>query len=405
MKTKSLWFATAAAVVLTGMTMMTSCSKDDFELPEVIESEVYDEGRAEEVKAEVGTEGTKLSYESWIMVRGITRASFDNKVSVTLNNTLNTVNQVIEVTSWQMGEERTGISYKEGDVREDGFVTITDSILVYSVAFDNFSFNYELVYQVPVYDDGVTEQQMPYHRYENIVDKGGSLTDLDPLNDGDYVYARKLYQHVIEVTFGGKVYEVTANITLLRRLGSADEPYVVKSRLISYGASVVNDAVLSMLIVEQTWSDGRVEEKHYNVNLNAYVIEEALDEISISGYKNDLKILNSVVGEGKLRPRLQEDRFVTSFTCKQEYVVNYNYFTISLILAHDVATYDDGVSTFEFPTFEFVKITDETTFTFNNSSQDEQGAYDVYIFKHHIVAEFDELRPEGEAVTSVVVRK
>ena len=44
MKTKSLWFATAAAVVLTGMTMMTSCSKDEPLLPEVIESEVYDEG-------------------------------------------------------------------------------------------------------------------------------------------------------------------------------------------------------------------------------------------------------------------------------------------------------------------------------------------------------------------------
>ena len=50
MKQKDLWFATAAAVVLTGMTMMTSCSKDDYELPEVIESEVYDEGEAGEVR-------------------------------------------------------------------------------------------------------------------------------------------------------------------------------------------------------------------------------------------------------------------------------------------------------------------------------------------------------------------
>ena len=405
MKTTSLWFAVALGAALTGMTMMTSCSKDDFELPEVIESEVYDEGRAEEVKAEVGTEGTTLSYESWIMVRGTTRASFDNKVSVILNNTLNTVNEEIEVENWNMGEVRTNVSYKEGDVREDGFVTVTDSILVYSVAFDNFSFDYELVYQVPVYDDGVTEQQMPYHRYENIVDKGGSLTDLDPLNDGDYVYARKLYQHVIEVTFGGEVYEVTANITLLRRLGSADEPYVVKSRLISYGASVVNDAVLSMLIVEQTWSDGRVEEKHYNVNLNAYVMSETLREITITDYKDDLKIINGVINDGKVYSRNQEDKFVTSYVCEQVYTVNYNYFSVSLTLVHDIAVYDDGVSTFEFPTFEFGKITDETTFTFNNSSQDEQGAYDVYIFKHRIVAEFDELRPEGEAVTSVVVRK
>ena len=76
---------------------MTSCSKDDYELPEVIESEVYDEGEAGEVRAEVGTEGTQLSYESWIMVRGITRASFDNKVSVTLNSELKNVSAVCPV--------------------------------------------------------------------------------------------------------------------------------------------------------------------------------------------------------------------------------------------------------------------------------------------------------------------
>ena len=66
----------------------------------MIESEVYDEGEAGEVRAEVGTEGTQLSYESWIMVRGITRASFDNKVSVTLNNAFNNVDSVIEVGSF-----------------------------------------------------------------------------------------------------------------------------------------------------------------------------------------------------------------------------------------------------------------------------------------------------------------
>ena len=73
MKTKSLWFAVALGAALTGMTMMTSCSKDEPLLPEVIESEVYDEGEAGEVRAEVGTEGTQLSYESWIRGRGITR--------------------------------------------------------------------------------------------------------------------------------------------------------------------------------------------------------------------------------------------------------------------------------------------------------------------------------------------
>ncbi len=406
MKTNKFWFATAAAALVTVICVFTSCSKEDEPfLPEVIESEVLETGISNDVNEVSGTEGTKLSYESWIVVKGQTRAAFENKVSVTLCNTLNTVNEEIEVENWKTGKPQTSISYKEGDVREDGFVTVIDSVLVYQVAFDNFSFNYELVYQVPVYDDGVTNQTMPYHRYENIVDKGGSFTDLETLNDGDYVYARKLYRHIIEVTFNGKVYEVAANITLLRMIGPANMPYIVKSRLISDGASVVNNAVLSMLIVEQTWSDGRVEEKRYDLTLNAYVMSETLNELTISGYKNDLKMLHGTISDGKTYSRQQEDQFVTSYVSEQIYTVSYNYFSVNITLVHDVATYDDGISTFEFPTFKYGKITDQTTFSFNNSSQDEQGKYDVYIFKHHIIAEFDQLRPEGEVVTSVVVRK
>ena len=299
MKTNKFWFATAAAALVTVICVFTSCSKEDEPfLPEVIESEVLETGISNDVNEVSGTEGTKLSYESWIVVKGQTRAAFENKVSVTLCNTLNTVNEEIEVENWKTGKPQTSISYKEGDVREDGFVTVIDSVLVYQVAFDNFSFNYELVYQVPVYDDGVTNQTMPYHRYENIVDKGGSFTDLETLNDGDYVYARKLYRHIIEVTFNGKVYEVAANITLLRMIGPANVPYIVKSRLISDGASVVNNAVLSMLVVEQTWSDGRVEKKRYDLTLNAYVMSETLNELTISGYKNDLKMLHGTISDG-----------------------------------------------------------------------------------------------------------
>ncbi len=160
-----------------------------------------------------------------------------------------------------------------------------------------------------------------------------------------------------------------------------------------------------MLIVEQTWSDGRVEEKRYDLTLNAYVMSETLNELTISGYKNDLKMLHGTISDGKTYSRQEEDQFVTSYVSEQIYTVSYNYFSVNITLVHDVATYDDGISTFEFPTFKYGKITDQTTFSFNNSSQDEQGKYDVYIFKHHIIAEFDQLRPEGEVVTSVVVRK
>ena len=217
MKTKSLWFATAAAVVLTGMTMMTSCSKDDYELPEVIESEVYDEGEAGEVRAEVGTEGTQLSYESWIMVRGITRASFDNKVSVTLNNAFNNVDSVIEVGSFNLGECRTELVCEAAGNRRQDFVTVTDSLLMYKVTFDVFSFSYDLYHEIGIYDDGITRQTMPYHPIRNVRDNGYTLTDLDFIiednGEGEQVvYLRKRFDHSVSLDFNGKTYTLTAKI-------------------------------------------------------------------------------------------------------------------------------------------------------------------------------------------------
>ena len=265
MKTKSLWFATAAAVVLTGMTMMTSCSKDDYELPEVIESEVYDEGEAGEVRAEVGTEGTQLSYESWIMVRGITRASFDNKVSVTLNSELKNVSAVCPVNHWEIGDYQATLSREVFDQRTEGFVTVTDSVLIYRLTFDEFSFEYRLNYEVPVYDDHVTRQVMPYYYYSNLKDNGGRLEKADSYVDGDMAYARRIYRHSISVDFGGQTYEVKAEVTLRRELGPAGEAYIVNSEVIdkSVEAKAEGDGFLSTIMVKSQMSTGEEREEEY----------------------------------------------------------------------------------------------------------------------------------------------
>ena len=103
----------AAAAMLAGTTMMTSCEKEEeISKREVIESEVLDEGVAQEVTEEVGTEGTQLSYESWIVVRGQTRAAFENKVSVTLFNRFNHVIDEVEVENFDFGQPEVGISYQ-----------------------------------------------------------------------------------------------------------------------------------------------------------------------------------------------------------------------------------------------------------------------------------------------------
>ena len=344
MKTTSLWFATAAAVVLTGMTMMTSCSKDDYELPEVIESEVYDEGRAEEVKAEVGTEGTQLSYESWIMVRGITRASFDNKVSVTLNGKLKDVAAVCPVNHWEIGDYQATLFREVFDQRTEGFVTVTDSVLVYKLTFDEFSFEYRLNYEVPVYDDHVTRQVMPYYYYSNLKDNGGRLEKADSYVDGDKAYARRIYRHSISVDFGGQTYEVKAEVTLRRELGPAGEAYIVNSEVIdkSVEAKAEGDGFLSTIMVKSQMSTGEEREEEYVAELPAISERYTGEEVTFNGSISDLKLVGTEVVE---TGRSYEDggEYVTLERISENCVLHYNGFDLKIPLVHYGASFDNIV--------------------------------------------------------------
>ena len=344
MKTKSLWFATAAAVVLTGMTMMTSCSKDDYELPEVIESEVYDEGEAGEVRAEVGTEGTQLSYESWIMVRGITRASFDNKVSVTLNGKLKDVAAVCPVNHWEIGDYQATLFREVFDQRTEGFVTVTDSVLVYKLTFDEFSFEYRLNYEVPVYDDHVTRQVMPYYYYSNLKDNGGRLEKADSYVDGDKAYARRIYRHSISVDFGGQTYEVKAEVTLRRELGPAGEAYIVNSEVIdkSVEAKAEGDGFLSAIRVKSQMSTGEEREEEYVAELPAISERYTGKEVTFNGSISDLKLVGTEVVE---TGRSYEDggECVTLERISENCVLHYNGFDLKIPLVHYGASFDNIV--------------------------------------------------------------
>ena len=403
MKTKSLWFVMAAAAVLTGM-MMSSCSKDDYELPEVIESEVYDEGCAEEVKAEVGTEGTKLSYESWIMVKGITRASFDNKVSVTLNNTLNnneTLNS--EVSGYEMGTPEISTSYQAADRRENGFVTIQDSVLVYSVAYKYFTLDYRLVYQVGVYDDGVTRKVMPYHRIENVVDKGYTIEDMDiaPDEKGN-IYARKKYTHTINVTCNGKSYDVTSSRILLRFLSNGG-PYIKNSKVLDEGLSRNGDGYSSWLKVEQSWSTGEVKTETYSVDLTSFIKGKAADALVIPN--TELQRLSSQMQEVGSENVYSPCDYVDVIRYTKEYTVNYNYFDVGYDIMQDVPVYDDGVTYHVMPALDFGNIEEKMWFEGGDETDYEGKPCYLWDYYHQITVAFGDVQQSAQVNFPVFVMK
>ena len=410
MKTKSLWFATAAAVVLTGMTMMTSCSKDDYELPEVIESEVYDEGEAGEVRAEVGTEGTQLSYESWIMVRGITRASFDNKVSVTLNNAFNNVDSVIEVGSFNLGECRTELVYEAANSRRQDFVTVTDSLLMYKVTFDVFSFSYNLYHEIGIYDDGITRQTMPYHPIRNVRDNGYTLTDLDFIieNNGEgeqVVYLRKRFDHSVSLDFNGKTYTLTAKIEL--RLYAGAHPAVVSSRLIASGIRDVKNELwtgtyTSWAEVEHRYSDGSIGNK-------TYTIENMRTEIDadIEKYKElpdaDLRLAGAGFADAVVRDTVGMPERMVVCKVRRQYDVEYNYFTLSYPVSEYEAYYDDGLTRFEMPSLKYTDIREEHELRYVGKYEGDERDYLEYYFTQLIRGTFGDGEHEASESFQVIV--
>lgn len=346
MKTNKFWFVMAAAAMLSGTTMMTSCEKEEeISKREVIESEVLDEGVAQEVTEEVGTEGTQLSYESWIVVRGQTRAAFQNKVSVTLNNRLNNVSREIEVESWETGEAEISYGYKAGDSRKNGdYVTVTDSIMVCTVSYPGFSFDYELLYQVAVYDDHVTRQVMPYYYYSNLKDNGGRLEKADSYVDGDMAYARRIYRHSISVDFGGQTYEVKAEVTLRRELGPAGEAYIVNSEVIdkSVKGNPAGDGFLSTIRVKSQMSTGEEREEEYVAELPAISERYTGEEVTFNGSISDLKLVGTEVVE---TGRSYEDggEYVTLERISEDCVLHYNGFDLRIPLVHYGASFDNIV--------------------------------------------------------------
>ena len=130
--------------------IFASCSSDDDPmLPEVIESEVLDDGVDSNVtsKSNVAPDGTnlgtKLSYKSWIMVKGQTRAAFENKVEVTLINVFANTDTLVKVYDFIVEPPKVEVFNRKRSKRQEGFVTVSDSVLVYSVQFAEFSFDYE----------------------------------------------------------------------------------------------------------------------------------------------------------------------------------------------------------------------------------------------------------------------
>ena len=344
----SVFKLSMAALVLCAVVL--SCNKE-----QILSSEVKDKGFEGEVSArtvtnEEGLSVQQLSYKSRLSVKGMTKGSFDRDIVVTVTNELPDVaasfNREFRVDaltlkrcySWQYTRYvKTRVS------QESPYVSIADSTLVVSVDCGYFQFDYKLLYEVPVYDDGVTRETMPYYRYENVVDKGYTIEAKDSKVIDGIAYGCSILHHSIDVTFAGQVYTINANITLLKELGPASEPYVVRAKIISTTATVIEDGIRSYITINRLWSDGTTSSSDYSVRLSGYAQQAESSDISEDARPADLKYTGLFVKEDNVYSGVKYGDYIFSTSHWVTYSLDFNCLTIDFEVLGGTAYFDDGM--------------------------------------------------------------
>lgn len=406
-------FAVITATVIMCMSACTQKNEPDV-LPEIVTSEVIGSGIDGNIAVSTSTDDNgiskqTLSYKSWIKVKGQTKADFDNTVTVNLTNTLfdtdtTTFYKTETVVVWgnlDLSQYSKKKEYRVRGTRQEGFVTVTDSVLVYTVDYGVFRFNYELDYEVPVYDDGITREVMPYYRIENLVDKGVITRRIETVDDGEFVYARKQIVHTITVDCNGKTYTVRASVILCMPIGNASEPYVKKSNVLSWHAYSAEPQIISLIRVKRTWSDGSETIDDITVGLNAFIVDYPINLQTIMGYNSPLALVSSSLAPGResTYETSEQYQYVIYEYAYQNWNIQYNYFSITVELFHNEAYYDDGFTCYKFPNFEYSDILSlEPQLIPENSGYNDKGHYQVYWVQQTVTAKFDKLQLEKTAV-------
>lgn len=408
MKKNRTWFVIAAAVIINIMMSLTSCSEAcEPELPEVIESEVFDKGIDNQIdsspiaKADGTIIGTMLSYKSWIDVKGKTRAAFENRIEVTLTDQLLNVDTCISVLNFDLGECRNVITNAANGTRTDGFVTITDSVLICTLSFDNFSFDYKLHYETAVYNDGISQQEMPCHQIKIIKDNGYQMEDIDSFDDGEAAYARKIFRHSMLVRINDADYEVTANIILKRMLGPASVPYIKSSKLLSSKVTVSDNRIVSVLNIRQEYSDGTIVEKPVKYYPAAYIHCPLWEDVFLHNFNNDLTIQSLSLDAGETT--IFRNECIICHRKEQPLTIKYNYFSVTMTLIHEDIWYDDGVLQCKFPNFEFGDVQNHAPeLTFVETGRDTYGKYSVYLLQQTVTTNIDILTVETTGSLQII---
>lgn len=349
--------------MLCTILFFASCEKAEKEI--VINSSVLNSGKSSEVtdKKSVNDRGcatTSLEYSSWIRLQMETKAVKEQELSVLVSAKLSDLIDTIDVRSLNIFNTITNVlDYQENESRVENNVTIIDSSMIYKVDFSgDLTFTYDLNFEVPVYNDGFTNQIMPYHRVKFVNSNDFEVQETDPIIDGTKIYACRIVKHSIVVSFNEKKYVVHATI-LCRKLVSSDgQAAIVTSKVVDEGKELIYTDHLSFrtwLKMKHSWSDNTMTEVVYDANVSHNVEFDQSDILAKVILSSDLEFSQPKFLETTAKGQGGGNKEVIKRSPrKSKYVVSCKEFSVHFYADGDFPVYDDGLLYHYMPIFPYV---------------------------------------------------
>lgn len=374
-----------------------SCSEDDqFDDKNeiVIESKVLEQGAEPEVTVdESGTDGISLNYDTWIRVyRRTNQASTEaggETVTVTLNNVIeNEAAAQMPATAKSRAidnlsgseEYSCRISYEaQNEPRQiRKYVTVQDSVLLFTRVIGETEITHRFVYQVAVYDDGKTKQVMPYYRYENVKDCG-LKTEVENETSAEGAYKVTRYISTVSADFNGNTYTSVKTA----EIKEAVVDYLVSSTVIDEGNDLLEQdnkidykgKSVSWIEVEQVWSEsGTKKFKVETVLTNSMVPSYKLYSQEVpEKYYSGVQIKREGTFSDPVADHQRTEGNVTITGYKQTYLLKCSaaygsekFFDVSGDFFYEVPVYKDELLQYEMPHYTYSSPSPSFSFASNN---------------------------------------
>jgi len=382
-----------------------SCSEDDpFDDKNevVIESNVLEQGTDSEVIAdESGTDGISLSYDTWIRVyRRTNQASTEaggEIVTVTLNNVIENENsdEVSALTKSRAGNDVSDgeeyfcrISYEAQDEPRQikKYVTVQDSVLLFTRVIGETEITHRFLYQVAVYDDGKTKQVMPYYRYENVKDCGLKV-EVENETSAEGAYKVMRYISTVSVDFNGKTY--TSVKTAEKREAVAD--YLISSKVVAEDKDLLEQdnktgykgQSVSWIEVEQVWSESGTKRFKVETVLNNSMVPsyQLYSQEVPEKYYSGVQIKREGTFSDPIAEHQRTEGNVTITRYKQTYLLKCGaaygqekFFDVSGDFFYEVPVYKDELLQYEMPHYTYSSPSPSFSFASDNWVE-EDGAW------------------------------